>query len=302
MRAVFVCLCLCLTGMALAAPPASVRLHHDSSPLSPALPLPELPGGVSSFFVRGTLADKGKIILDLKQSLPAFTEAGEPTWGVKAKSVEIECVAAFVKELAIPRKGGDIKRNLYRLDSKGLKSKLFLLGPEKAGGTPRLLVHDDGGKVVHVVEFIRDQPKGGCHPGCFPAGTPVATPKGLRGVETIRVGDEVTAVDAKGVAGVAKVKAVFTESNTLLEVETDAGTLVTTPSQPLSRADGLIVATRELKPGDEIHRWKDGKRVTARVLSITDTGRTAKVFNVVLGNSEVFVAGGFLARSKPAAE
>ncbi len=299
MRAVSVC--LCLTGMALAAPPDSVPLHHDSNPLSPPLPLPELPEGVSGIVVRGTLADKGKISLGLRHSPPAYTEAGEPVRGGKPKSAEIECVAAFVKELEIKRRGGTIKRNLYRLDGKGLKSKLFLLGPENAGGTPRLLVHDKDGKVVHVVEF-RDQPKGGCHPGCFPAGTPAATPKGARAVETIRVGDEVTAVDARGVAGTARVKAVFTENNTLLLVETDAGTLVTTPSQPLSCADGAIVATKDLLPGDEIHRWKDGKRLTAKVLSITDTGRTAKVFNLVLGGGEVFIAGGFLARSKPASE
>jgi hypothetical protein len=299
MRAVFVC--LCLTGMALAAPPGSTRLHHDSSTLSPALPLPEMPEGVSSFVVRGTLADKGKLFLDLRHSAPAYTEAGEPVRGGKPKSVEIECAAAFVKELEIKRRGGTIKRSLYRLDGKGLKSKLFLLGPEKAGGTPRLLVHNNDGKVVYVVEF-RDPPKGGCHPGCFPAGTPVATSRGARAVETVRVGDEVTVVDARGNAGVGRVKAVFTENNTLLEVETDAGTLVTTPSQPLSRADGAIVATRDLLPGDEIHRWKDGKRLTAKVRSISDSGRTAKVFNVVLGNSEVFIAGGFLARSKPASE
>jgi hypothetical protein len=299
MRAV--CLCLCLTGTVLAAPPDSVRLHHESNTVSPALPLPEMPEGVTGFVVRGTLADKGKLFLDLRHSTPAYTEAGEPARGGKPKSAEIECVAAFVKELEIKRRGGTIKRNLYRLEGKGLKSKLFLLGPEKEGGTPRLLVHDGGGKVVHVVEF-RDPPKGGCHPGCFPAGTPVATPKGVCAVETIRVGDEVTAVDAKGRAAVARVKAVFTESNTLMLVETDAGTLVTTPSQPLSCADGAIVAARDLLPGDEIHRWKDGKRVTARVRSISDSGRTAKVFNVVLGNSEVFIAGGFLARSKPASE
>jgi hypothetical protein len=39
-----------------------------------------------------------------------------------------------------------------------------------------------------------------------------------------------------------------------------------------------------------------------KVLAVVPTERTEKVFNLVLGNSKYFIAGGFLARSKPPAE
>jgi hypothetical protein len=50
----------------------------------------------------------------------------------------------------------------------------------------RLLVHDTDGRVEHVVELAEiNPPKEGvppvpCHPGRFPAGTPVLVPEGTR--------------------------------------------------------------------------------------------------------------------------
>ena len=55
----------------------------------------------------------------------------------------------------------------------------------------------------------------------------------------------------------------------------------------------------ELEPGDRIFRWKDGKRLTVIVRATTYTGKHDKVFNLILSDSEIFIAGGFLARSKP---
>jgi hypothetical protein len=37
-------------------------------------------------------------------------------------------------------------------------------------------------------------------------------------------------------------------------------------------------------------------------VSVAPTERIDQVFNLVLGNSEIFVAGGYLARSKPPAD
>jgi hypothetical protein len=159
-------------------------------------------------------------------------------------------------------------------------------------------VQDDKGRVTHVIELaMMDNTP--CHPGCFPAGTPVVTPKGPRPVEAVGVGDEVTTVDAEGVAGAAKVRSIFVTRNRLLKVETDGGTLFTTPTQPLCRVDGRIVATEELKAGDRVYRWKEGRRVAVRVTAVGPSGREEKVFNLVLGDNQVFIAGGFLARSKP---
>src|SRR5919204_6606228 len=48
-----------------------------------------------------------------------------------------------------------------------------------------------------------------CHPGCFPAGTAVATPDGPRPIETIRPGDVVLHVPAAGAPAPARVASVF---------------------------------------------------------------------------------------------
>jgi hypothetical protein len=288
---------LCLAPLALAAPPESSSLHHYSV-RTPVLEL--LEGKAAVITLHGTLKDKGAIKLSLDPNPHLFDETGSGRPVSTAKVLVIDCMATYVKTTKTPRLNPPrtfIERRLYQLKGMGLKSKMFLLGPAAEGGAPRMLIQDKYGKVTHVFEFqaLDISP---CHPGCFPAGTPVVTPKGPRPVERIRVGDEVTTVGEDGKAGVAKVQSVFVTTNKLLKVETAAGTLLTTPTQPLVRTDGTVVPTEELRAGDEIWRWEGGKRVAARVVKVGPSERVEKVFNLVLGGSEVFIAGGHLARSK----
>jgi hypothetical protein len=93
----------------------------------------------------------------------------------------------------------------------------------------------------------------------------------------------------------------FVTRNRLVEVQTDGGTLATTATQPLSLADGGLRPAGELKAGDLIHAWDGGERRTVAVRSVESTGRESPVYNLVLGEPVLFVAGGFLARSKPPA-
>ena len=67
----------------------------------------------------------------------------------------------------------------------------------------------------------------------------------------------------------------------------------------LVRAGGGFRPAGELSPGDLIGRWEGGERRPARVRAVVPTGRETQVFNLVVGESAVFVAGGFLARGKP---
>jgi hypothetical protein len=96
-----------------------------------------------------------------------------------------------------------------------------------------------------------------------------------------------------------KVVAVFTTRNRLVEVRTEAGDLVTTETQPLALAGGGLRAAGELKPGDRVFRWDGRARQAVTVRSVTATGRQEQVFNLILGEPAIFVAGGFLVRSKP---
>jgi hypothetical protein len=138
-----------------------------------------------------------------------------------------------------------------------------------------------------------------CHPGCFPRGTLVETPSGPRAVDGIEAGESILAFLPSGESQVIKVQTVFVTDNRIWKVETEAGSLFTTQTQPLCVANGTTVQAGKLQPGDQVLRREGEQAIAVRVLSITSTDRVEKVFNLILGNSEIFVANGFLARSKP---
>src|SRR5689334_14833934 len=67
-----------------------------------------------------------------------------------------------------------------------------------------------------------------CHPGCFPAGTAVATPDGPRPIESLGRGDVVALVAADGTLTSGPVESTFQTCNRLVEVRTESGSLLTT--------------------------------------------------------------------------
>ncbi|MDX1947532.1 MAG: Hint domain-containing protein [Pirellulaceae bacterium] len=140
-----------------------------------------------------------------------------------------------------------------------------------------------------------------CHPGCFPRGTLVETPTGPRPIEQIRPGDLLIVVRPGGEKAERPVQSVFTTTNRLWEIRTSEGTLLTTEAQPLCPTLDEAQTAGKLLPGDTILAYRAGEVVPVAVLSVGSTGETAAVFNLVIGDSELFVAGGFLARSKPPA-
>ena len=150
-------------------------------------------------------------------------------------------------------------------------------------------------KIVLVV------PQEPCHPGCFPAGTQVLAASGWREIETIRVGERLLVFDEQGNRYPVGVTSVFTTRNELLQVETESGALLTTPQQPLATSLSEHVAAGKLREGATVMRWTDDRIVGVQVKRVVQTGRVARVFNLVLPRSDRFVAAGFLARSKPPA-
>lgn len=140
-----------------------------------------------------------------------------------------------------------------------------------------------------------------CHPGCFPGGTQIQIPGGTHPIEGLRVGDLVLTLGSDGTPGQTKVANLFTTQNLLLEVRTDGKTLLTTQTQPLALVGGGLRIAGDLKAKDQIYTFEAGKRKTVTVREVIATGRQAQVFNLILGEPVLFVAGGFLARSKPPA-
>lgn len=138
-----------------------------------------------------------------------------------------------------------------------------------------------------------------CHPGCFPAGTLVETPNGPAPIESIGPGDEVILVAADGLPTSGPVRSVFQTPNVLVELETESARILTTQTQPFLLSDGGLRPAGELKSGDLVWRWENGRRRAERVRGAQPTKREAQVHNLVVGDSAVFIAGGFLVRGKP---
>lgn len=138
-----------------------------------------------------------------------------------------------------------------------------------------------------------------CHPGCFPSGTLVVTPTGVREIQTVGKGETVTLIGTDGKPTTGAVETVFETCNKLIEVRTDAGTLTTTETQPLCLTAGGFREAGKLTVGEKIWRWDNGERKSVTVKEVSAPVREAAVFNLVVGDGKVFVANGFLARGKP---
>ena len=144
-----------------------------------------------------------------------------------------------------------------------------------------------------------DPPMIPCHPGCFPRGTLVETPAGLRPIESVALGDVVIAFLPSGEQITAAVQSIFVTDNRLWQITSEDGELFTTETQPLCLTTDRCVPAGELAVGDEILRYDSGELRAVKVLAVTDTGRVEQVINLVLGDNQLFIAGGYLARSKP---
>lgn len=147
-----------------------------------------------------------------------------------------------------------------------------------------------------------EPPQEPCHPGCFPHGTLVETPAGPRKIEEIAVGDEVHMISASGEKKFVPVLSIFRTTNRLWEVSTGRGVLVTTETQPLCVSLREQIPAGKLQAGDTVLMWINEQLQETKVAGVRRTERTVPVINLVLGDREPFIANGYLARSKPAAE
>ena len=191
---------------------------------------------------------------------------------------------------------------IFEITGPKIKSKLSVV--HESGGnweSARFLVAENekgkGRIAVMLHSTSRNFPP--CHPGCFPGGTLIQLPGGTHPIEGLRKGDLVITIGPDGTAGQALVVDLFTTHNLLLEVRTDGKTLTTTKTQPLALVGGGLRIAGDLKAKDQIYAFEGGKRKSFTVREVIATGRQAQVFNLILGEPVFFVAGGFLARSKP---
>jgi hypothetical protein len=307
---------------AIAGPIARVELN--SPYFSPGLPLPESKHAVYSVKIEAQVDAKGEGHgkLTLTVTPPNYDDYGDLVTGRETDGVDrsrkkqapvvLACTIEFVKAGYVGRVNEPpIKRLVFRIKGPKITSSLLVATEGPSLTTGRLLVLGKDKRVEYVVALTDSKPKPSkrehvpvkpCHPGCFPAGTPVLIPDGSKRIELIRAGDTVTTIGPNGRVGRGVVESVFTTKNRLVEVRTDNGTVVTTDAQPLCPRGGGFQRAGDLKAGDRIWQWRHGRRVEATVREVVATGREVTVFNLILGDSAIFVAGHFLARGKPPAE
>jgi hypothetical protein len=256
--------------------------------------LPECKDGVYRVRVNGKITGKGegKGTLVFDPNRDWFDEWGSPAApeGERAPEISLECTFHFVKQY----KAGA----MFDLRGQKITSRMTLILLGDGGSSARLLLKGKDDKVRTVIELSGPlyEP---CHPGCFPAKTPVRVASGYRNIETLRMGDRVMTLNQNGTWAEGEISHVFLTRNVLLEVETDSGLLTTTLTQPLLLAEGGYKAAGELKAGDQICKWENDAKHVVTVNAVKKTGVEATVFNLVLGDPVVFVAGDFMARSKP---
>jgi hypothetical protein len=299
-----------LPGVVTGAQPEMATIELRSDLLVNGLPLAECAKGVYGIRLTAQVDKKGegRGTLELEPNAPVYDELGWQIAGGKLPLVKLECMLKVAKKKKIMLRESariaaplvEVEWVLLQIQGPKIKSPLFLATEDKVWGAwARLLVHDKDGKVRHVAHLKAPPPLPPCHPGCFPAGTPIRTPGGSQPIERLRDGDAVTTVGPDGTAASRKIKSVFVTTNRLVEVRTEAGKLVTTETQPLALAAGGVRTAGELKPGDRVFRWDGRARRAVTVQSVSATGRREEVFNLMLGDPAIFIADGFLVRSKP---
>jgi hypothetical protein len=303
-------------GAVPAAQPEEENLALESRLIHPGLSLAESDKGVFGVFLKAEVVKKtfGRGTLVLEPNAPSFDEFGFRTTNSTLPPVQLEFTLNLVKKHtfvksyqrlgAVGADSWEEEWRLYKIQGPKITSRLFLAmrgeSPSQLVPSYRVLIHDKDGKVKYAIDVAHPLQEP-CHPGCFPAGTAIKVPGGTIPIESVHEGDLVTTVGPGGAGSSGKVASIFVTRNRLVEVRTDAGSLLTTETQPFCLAAGGLLTAGELKPRDRICCWDGGRRRAATVQSVSATGREQSVFNLILGDQAIFVANGFLVRSKPPA-
>jgi len=137
--------------------------------------------------------------------------------------------------------------------------------------------------------------KGG---GCFPAGTPICTPKGETAIEKLSPGEPVLALDPQGRRVETRVEKIFDTRSLVLAVETDHGWLRTTPDHPVGVPGGIFIPAGRLRPGQKVLTWNDGDVRFATVLRTQLGEKEEPVYNLSVGSPNTFLAATFVTHNK----
>jgi hypothetical protein len=146
---------------------------------------------VHRVMLNGRLGDGGAATLILDPNAPKFDQFGQPI--AQGKALPLVSLAVTVKHVKS-------EAGLHRFELRGPKITSRLSVVLGTGLPYRFIVSGKEGEVLYLVN-MNDMPRfPPCHPGCFPAGTPIRVPDGVKAIEALRIGDLVTTVAPDGTA------------------------------------------------------------------------------------------------------
>jgi predicted lipid-binding transport protein (Tim44 family) len=134
--------------------------------------------------------------------------------------------------------------------------------------------------------------------GCFPAGTMIRTPTGQTPIENLSAGDKIRAFNPDGEMVEAGVEKLFATRSSVIAIETERGTLRTTPEHPVGLPGGIFLEAGKLRPGQKVLIWNDGILNPAGVIGTSTQEREEVVYNLSVGPPHTFLAGNFLVHNK----
>lgn len=164
---------------------------------------------------------------------------------------------------------------------------------------PNLKTRDDGRPNEHYQPSYNSQSGGGAGGGCFPAGTQIETPEGVRDISAIRQEEAVVSVDvASGARTISRVLKVRTHLQRRLWRLTFAdGQRIVTTSVHSFLVGGEWRIARKIVSGDAV-TMSDQTGVAARVVTAsTAAAEVADVYNLIVGGTFTFIADGAIVHS-----
>ena len=112
--------------------------------------------------------------------------------------------------------------------------------------------------------------KGGGGGGCFPAGTPIRTPRGQTAIEKLTPGSLVIGIDSDGKEVTARVEMIHSARARMLTLRTDGKTLLTTVDHPVKLTGGDFREAGDLVHGAFVDTFEDGRLSSRMVETISE--------------------------------
>ncbi len=183
-------------------------------------------------------------------------------------------------------------------DGQSLAPQQILAMETIPGRTPVYNLQTDYPHTFFVGHVAVHNKGGGGGGGCFPPGTPIATPCGEVPIESLAPGDAILSLTDQGLLVPTAVRSLLVARNELLEVKTRRGSLQATPDHPVGGVGGNFQPLGELHRGDRILRWASGRLTSDRVRRVSQGLSEALVFNLQVDAPHTFLASGIVVHNK----